>query len=121
MAQSSTRTTTASSCRRSPRWARRPTLLPNTLNAAPAEIYGAELELTGKFDALEFNLGVSALHAEFTEDALLTDSQTNTNRLVPEGSPIPFAPELTATAGVQYDCHAGLLDADAARTGFVPR
>jgi len=84
-----------------------PTLLPNTQNAAPAEIYGAELELTGRFDALEFNVGLSALHGEFTEDAMLTDSQTNTNRLVPAGSPIPFAPELTATAGVQYDFKLG--------------
>ena len=84
-----------------------PALLPNTLNAAPAEIYGAELELTGRFGATEFNLGVSALHSEFTEDALLTDSQTNTNRLVPEGSSIPFAPEMTATAGIQRDFRLG--------------
>ena len=84
-----------------------PVLLPNTLNAAPAEIYGAEIELTGKFAAFEFNLGLSALHGEFTEDAFLTDSQTNTNRLVPEGSKIPFAPELTATAGVQYGINLG--------------
>lgn len=78
-------------------------LIPNTLNAAPAEIYGAEIELTGQFGALGFNLGLSALQSEFTEDALLTDSQTNTNRLVPEGSAVPFAPEFTATAGVQYE------------------
>ena len=84
-----------------------PTLLPNTLNAAPAEIYGAELELTSRFDALEMNLGLSWLHSEFTEDALLTDSQTNTNRLVPAGSPVPFAPEITATAGIQYDFRWG--------------
>ena len=84
-----------------------PVLLPNTLNAAPAEIYGAELELTGRFGATEFNLGVSALHSEFTEDALLTDSQTNTNRLVPKGSSVPFAPEMTATAGIQRDCRLG--------------
>ena len=78
-------------------------LLPNTLNAAPAEIYGAELELTGQFGALGFNLGLSALQSEFTEDALLTDSQTNTNRVVPEGSIVPFAPEMTANAGIQYE------------------
>ena len=84
-----------------------PALLPNTLNAAPAEIYGAELELTGRFGATEFNLGVSSLHSEFTEDALLTDSQTNTNRLVPEGSRVPFAPEITATAGIQCDFRLG--------------
>lgn len=84
-----------------------PTLLPNTQNAAPAEIYGAELELTGVFDAFEFNLGLSALQGEFTESAMLTDSQTNTNRLVPEGSPIPFAPEFTATMGMQYEFMLG--------------
>jgi len=84
-----------------------PALLPNTLNAAPAEIYGAELELTGRFGATEFNLGVSALHSEFTDNALLTDSQTNTNRLVPEGSSVPFAPEMTATAGIQRDFRLG--------------
>ncbi len=84
-----------------------PTLLPNTLNAAPAEIYGAELEMIGRFSAFEFNLGLSTLSSEFTEDALLTDSQTNTNRLVPAGSSVPFAPEMTATAGIQYDLMLG--------------
>jgi iron complex outermembrane receptor protein len=84
-----------------------PILLPNTLNAAPAEIIGAELELTGRFGAFGFNVGLSALDSEFTESAMLTDSQTNTNRLVPEGSPIPFAPELTATAGIEYEFMLG--------------
>ncbi|MBM0106299.1 TonB-dependent receptor [Steroidobacter sp. S1-65] len=80
-----------------------PAFIPNTLNAAPAEIYGAELELTGQFGGLGFNLGMSALQSEFTEAAFLTDSQTNTNRLVPEGSVVPFAPEFTANAGIQYE------------------
>ncbi len=84
-----------------------PALLPNTLNAAPAEIHGAELELTGRSNALEWNLGLSWLQGEFTEDAMLTDSQTNTNRLVPEGSRIPFAPEMTVTAGIQRDFQLG--------------
>jgi iron complex outermembrane receptor protein len=47
------------------------------------------------------------MHSEFTEDALLTDSQTNTNRLVPEGSTVPFAPDLTANAAIQYELRAG--------------
>ncbi len=80
-----------------------PALLPNTLNAAPAQIYGIEIEMTGQFGELGFNAGLSALDSEFTEDAVLTDSQTNMNRVVPEGSVVPFAPELTLTAGVQYD------------------
>lgn len=84
-----------------------PALLPNTLNAAPAEIKGAELEMLGRFSGFEFNLGASVMESEFTEDALLTDSQTNTNRLVPKGSPVPFAPELTLNAGLQYDFLAG--------------
>lgn len=84
-----------------------PALLPNTLNAAPAEIYGAELEMMGQFGAFGFNLGVSALESEFRKDAMLTDSQTNTNRLVPAGSEVPFAPDYTANAGVQYDLRAG--------------
>jgi len=84
-----------------------PALLPNTLNAAPAEIYGAELELTGVVNALDWNLGVSWLHAEFTEDGVLTDSETNTNRTVWAGSSVPFAPELTATAGIQYEFRLG--------------
>jgi iron complex outermembrane recepter protein len=86
-----------------------PALLPNTLNAAPAEIYGAEIELTGQFGALGFNLGVSTLQSEFTESAVLTDSQTNTNRVVPAGSSVPFAPELTATAGIEYEFLIGSM------------
>lgn len=86
-----------------------PALIPNTLNAAPAEIYGAELELTGQFGGFGFNVGLSALESEFTEDALLTDSQTNTNRVVPEGSIVPFAPEITANAGVQYEFLIGSM------------
>src|SRR5690606_37520608 len=84
-----------------------PALLPNTLNAAPAEMYGAELEMTGRFSNLEFNVGLSVLNSEFTEDAMLTDSQTNANSLVPAGSPVPFAPERTATAGLQYELRFG--------------
>lgn len=84
-----------------------PALLPNTLNAAPAEIYGVELEMLGRFAGFEFNLGASVLDSEFTEDAMLTDSQTNTNRLVPAGSPVPFAPEFTLNAGLQYDFLVG--------------
>jgi iron complex outermembrane receptor protein len=78
-------------------------LLPNTLNAAPAEIVGVELEMIGRFGGLGFNVGLSALDHEFTKDAMLTNSLTNQNELVPAGSPIPFAPELTITAGLEYE------------------
>ncbi len=87
--------------------------LPNTLNAAPAEIYGAELEITAQFGGLGLNAGVSLLHGEFTEDAVLTDpvpdpiTNATSNRLLPAGSTIPFAPEITATAGIQYEFTIG--------------
>ncbi|HEY6642795.1 TonB-dependent receptor [Povalibacter sp.] len=84
-----------------------PALLPNTLNAAPAEIYGAELEITAQFGGLGLNAGISALHGEFTEDAILTNPITNTNMLVPDGSTIPFAPDVTASAGIQYEFALG--------------
>jgi iron complex outermembrane receptor protein len=81
--------------------------VPNTLNAAPADIRGAELELTGRFGRFGFDAGLGWLDSEFTEDAVLTDSQTNTNRVVPDGSKIPFAPEITANAGMEYEFQAG--------------
>lgn len=84
-----------------------PALLPNTLNAASGEIYGAELELTGRFDRLGFNLGLSLLEGEFGEDTILTSSLTNQNELVPEGTPLPFSPDLTATSGIEYDFPVG--------------
>jgi iron complex outermembrane receptor protein len=84
-----------------------PVLLPNTLNAAPADIYGLELEVLGQFDRLGFNLGLSLLDSEFTEDAVVTNGLTNRNEVVPEGTVIPFAPETTLTAGIQYDFPIG--------------
>jgi len=84
-----------------------PTLLPNTLNAAPADIMGGELELLGQFDRLGFNLGLSVLDTEFTEDKILTNSLTNRNELVPAGAELPFAPDFTLTGGIQYDFDVG--------------
>jgi len=83
--------------------------LPNTLNAADATIMGAELEITGQFDNLGFNLGGSYLTSEFTEDKMLTDgSDTPTvtpaaNKNVPAGTSLPFTPKWTASGGIQYD------------------
>jgi iron complex outermembrane receptor protein len=84
-----------------------PILLPNTLNAASGDIYGGELELTGQFGGLGFNLGLSLLEGEFGEDTVLTSSITNQNAVVPEGTPLPFSPKTTLTGGVQYDFPAG--------------
>jgi len=84
-----------------------PTLLPNTKNAASGDIYGGELEITGQFDRLGFNAGLSLLHAEFGEDTILTSNLTNQNALVPKGTPLPFSPKTTITAGIQYDFPIG--------------
>ena len=78
-------------------------LVPNTKNASSGKIYGTELELLGQIDALGFNLGVSFLNGEFAEDALLTNGLTNKDELVPEGRSLPFSPDWTINAGIQYD------------------
>jgi iron complex outermembrane receptor protein len=86
------------------------TPIPNTQNGAPADIYGAELELLGQFGDLGFNAGISYLHTKFTEDQLLTDSSvpttpTTPDKLVPTGTELPFSPPITLSAGIEYKLH----------------
>ena len=78
--------------------------LPSTINGAPAEVYGGELELQGQFDALGFNLGVSVLHSETTEAKRMTNSSTlpSSEQDVPAGTDLPFSPPMTLTAGIEY-------------------
>ena len=84
--------------------------LPLTQNAAAGESYGAELEVTGQFGGLLFNAGGGYLHARFDGNACITDTNSAgtdpgcpTNlRLVPDGRVLPFSPEWTINAGVQY-------------------
>ena len=84
-------------------------LLPSTQNAASGKIYGLELELYGQFHALGFNLGASLINGEFAEDAEVTNSLTNVNELVPKGTDLPFSPDVTINAGVQYDFMANRM------------
>ncbi|HTE40576.1 MAG TPA: TonB-dependent receptor, partial [Steroidobacteraceae bacterium] len=83
--------------------------LPNTLNAAESTIYGAELEVTGQFGGLGTNFGLSYLHGEFSEDTILTDNSEipSVNKPVLNGTPLPFSPKITASAGIQYDFNVG--------------
>lgn len=81
--------------------------LPVTQNAASAEAYGAELELTGSFDALSFNIGLGYLDATFDQDVVLNDTNAGMNGLVESGDRLPFSPELTFNAGIQYDLLMG--------------
>ncbi|WP_417318682.1 TonB-dependent receptor [Emcibacter sp.] len=85
--------------------------LPVTQNAASGEAWGMELEMLAQFGGLSFNLGLSYLSAEFAEDACINDANSNavspecdnTNRLVHEGDTLPFSPEWTVNAGVEYE------------------
>jgi len=81
--------------------------VPVTQNAAEGEIYGLELELQGVYDALSFNFGVSLLNGTFTKDVVLNDTIARTNVLLESGDDLPFTPNLTANAGIQYDFYAG--------------
>jgi iron complex outermembrane recepter protein len=89
--------------------------LPTTQNAASGKAKGAELEVTGRFGGLGFNLGVGYLDAEFSNDACITDTNAAGTdpgcptglRFVPQGRVLPFSPEWTINAGVQYTFDIG--------------
>jgi iron complex outermembrane receptor protein len=76
--------------------------LPLTQNAASGEAWGAELELLGRFGGFGFNAGVGWLDATFAEDALIVNTSTNAQQLVPSGSDLVFSPEWTINAGIEY-------------------
>jgi iron complex outermembrane recepter protein len=80
---------------------------PVTQNAAAGESKGAELELQAVSGGLMANVGVAWLDAYFAEDTVLQNAVTNTNQLVPKGSVLPFSPDFTANAGVQYRFQIG--------------
>lgn len=80
---------------------------PLTQNAASGRSYGAELEITGQFGGLSFSGGVSYLNAEFASDALIQDTVSNSLQNVRKGDRLPFAPEWTINAGVQYTIELG--------------
>jgi iron complex outermembrane receptor protein len=76
--------------------------LPLTQNAASGEAWGAELEVTGRFGGFGVNAGVGWLDATFAEDALIVNTSTNVQQVVPSGSDLVFSPEFTISAGVDY-------------------
>jgi iron complex outermembrane receptor protein len=76
--------------------------LPLTQNAASGEAYGAELEVTGQFGSLGINVGASYLNAEFARDTTIVNTITNQPQLVHKGDDLPFSPQLTANAGIEY-------------------
>jgi iron complex outermembrane receptor protein len=84
--------------------------LPTTQNALAGRGKGGELELTGVFGALSGNVGIGYLDASFNNSACIsdtnapgTDAGCPTNlRFVPKGRDLPFSPEWTVNAGLQY-------------------
>jgi iron complex outermembrane receptor protein len=90
--------------------------LPQTQNAASGTAYGAELEVTGQFGALGFNAGAGYLIGEFAKDVCINNTNnsagtrglcpssapTTADELVPEGRALPYSPQWTINAGVQY-------------------
>ncbi len=78
-------------------------LLPNTLNGPEARIYGAELELLGRFGGFGFNFGAAVMEGEFNEAGEVTDTQTNQNSPIVKGQGMPFAPAVTLSGGVEYE------------------
>jgi len=92
--------------------------LPVTQNALSGEAKGAELEVTGQFGGLGFNLGLGYLDAKFANSDCISDTNAPgtdvgcpTNlRFVPEGRRLPFSPKLTANAGIQYTIPVGAVD-----------
>jgi iron complex outermembrane receptor protein len=81
--------------------------LPLTQNAASAHSYGSDLEITGQFGALGLNAGIGYLKAEFASDVTLQNTFTNLSELVTKGSVLPYSPEWTINAGVQYEIDIG--------------
>ena len=92
--------------------------LPVTQNALAGNAKGAELEVTAKFGGLAFNFGLGYLDAKFANSACISDTNspgTDTGcatnlRFVPEGRVLPFSPEWTINAGIQYTIPAGSFE-----------
>ncbi len=81
--------------------------LPLTQNAAGGQSMGGELEMEGRFGGFGFNAGIGYLDAEFAKDTTLQNTVSNKNELVKKGSTLPFSPEWTLNAGIQYEIMAG--------------
>jgi iron complex outermembrane receptor protein len=76
--------------------------LPLTQNAASGKSAGAELELTGRFGGWGLNAGLGYLDAQFARAASIVNTVTNAQQTVPKGADLPFSPEFTVNAGIDY-------------------
>ena len=76
--------------------------LPITQNAASGTSWGAELEMTGRFGGFGFNAGAGFLDARFARDAVIVNTLTNLPQTVHKHDKLPFSPDLTLNASVDY-------------------
>jgi iron complex outermembrane receptor protein len=77
---------------------------PYTTNVPQSRSYGGELEVTGRFDAWQFNGGLSYLKSQTASTVSLADASVNPAllRTVASGTTLPFSPEVSANLGVEY-------------------
>jgi iron complex outermembrane receptor protein len=74
-----------------------------TENAAEAELYGGELELTFlPTDGLQFDAGLSYLHSEYKAFSSLDPARPALGVLNLDGNTLTQAPKFTANVGAQY-------------------
>ncbi len=85
------------------------THLPFTANVPKSKSWGAELEVTGRFNGWAFNAGLAYLDAKTSSSVVLVDNTADPSApgTVPSGTRLPFSPTFTANAGLQYDFFFG--------------
>ena len=83
------------------------TRLPLTQNAASGEAWGAELEAHRPLRRLRRERRHRLARREFAKDASHRQHVTNVQTLVPKGSDLPFSPDFTINAGVDYGFQLG--------------
>lgn len=81
--------------------------LPLTQNAASGKSQGFEAEVTGRFGALGLSAGLSLIKAEFAADTVIINTLTNLAQTVYKGDRLPFAPDVTFNAGINYSWQVG--------------
>lgn len=75
-----------------------------TQNSGKARSYGAELELAAVFDGLRMNASAAYLHSRTRADiSLINVDHASAIEVAPSGTTLPFAPEWTLNAGVEYE------------------
>jgi iron complex outermembrane receptor protein len=80
---------------------------PYTQGPGKADIYGAEFEAAGVFNALRFDVGGSYLHATVSQDFTYVQS-FGPPLTVKSGTEMPYAPKWMGHLGVQYTIPVGL-------------